>query len=78
MRSSYAKRHQRPGHLFQGRFRGELIEDESYFWIVSRYLHLHDLAGLFGLSHPDSVSHLIRRAEKALVQVQDVKRTGII
>ena len=25
----YAKRHHRPGHLFQGRFLGELIEDES-------------------------------------------------
>lgn len=41
----YAKRHQRPGHLFQGRFRGELIEDESYFWNVSRYLHLNPVRG---------------------------------
>lgn len=41
----YAKRHQRTGHLFQGRFRGELIEDESYFWIVSRYLHLNPVRG---------------------------------
>jgi putative transposase len=37
----YAKRHRRMGHLFQGRFKGELIEDESYFWTVSRYLHLN-------------------------------------
>ena len=37
----YAKRHRRTGHLFQGRFKGELIEDESYFWTVSRYLHLN-------------------------------------
>ena len=41
----YAKRHQRTGHLFQGRFRGELIEDESYFWNVSRYLHLNPVRG---------------------------------
>lgn len=39
----YAKRHQRSGHLFQGRFKGELIEDETYFWTVSRYLHLNPL-----------------------------------
>ena len=38
-------RHQRPGHLFQGRFRGELIEGESYFWNVSRYLHLNPVRG---------------------------------
>jgi REP element-mobilizing transposase RayT len=32
----YARRHRRGGHLFQGRFKGELIEDEGYFWSVSR------------------------------------------
>jgi REP element-mobilizing transposase RayT len=41
----YATRHQRSGHLFQGRFKGELIEDESYFWTVSRYLHLNPVRG---------------------------------
>jgi hypothetical protein len=39
----YAKRHQRVGHLFQGRFKGQLVEDESYFWNVSRYVHLNPL-----------------------------------
>ena len=41
----YAKRHRRTGHLFQGRFKGELIENESYFWNVSRYLHLNPVRG---------------------------------
>jgi len=41
----YAKRHRRLGHLFQGRFKGELIEDESYFWAVSRYVHLNPVRG---------------------------------
>jgi len=41
----YAKRHERPGHLFQGRFKGELIEDETYFWNVSRYVHLNPVRG---------------------------------
>jgi len=41
----YAKRHQRTGHLFQGRFRAELVEDESYFWTLSRYLHLNPVRG---------------------------------
>ena len=38
-------RHRRPGHLFQGRFKGELIEDEQYFWNVSRYVHLNPIRG---------------------------------
>jgi len=38
-------RHRRPGHLFQGRFKGELIEDETYFWNVSRYIHLNPVRG---------------------------------
>jgi REP element-mobilizing transposase RayT len=38
MLSAYAtrrvRRHRRPGHVFQGRFRAQLIEDESYVWTV--------------------------------------------
>jgi REP element-mobilizing transposase RayT len=41
----FSARHQRPGHLFQGRFKGELIEDENYFWTVSRYIHLNPVRG---------------------------------
>ena len=37
----------RTGHLFQGRYRAEMIEDESYYWTVSRYIHLNPVrAGL--------------------------------
>lgn len=50
----YAKRHQRTGHLFQGRFRAEMVEDdESYFWTLSRYLHLNPVRGKRPLvTHP--------------------------
>ena len=41
----YAKRHQGTGHLFQGRFKAELVEDESYFWTLSRYVHLNPVRG---------------------------------
>jgi putative transposase len=37
----FAARHRRPGHVFQGRYKAELIEDESYYWTVSRYIHLN-------------------------------------
>ena len=43
--SSYALysryKHRRPGHVFQGRFKAKLIEDESYLLAVSRYIHLN-------------------------------------
>lgn len=53
--SAYAhwclRRRGRPGHLFQGRYRAEMIEDESYYWTVSRYIHLNPVrAGL--VAHP--------------------------
>ncbi len=41
------RRWRRPGHLFQGRYRTEMIEDETYYWTVSRYIHLNPVrAGL--------------------------------
>ena len=39
--SYFNRRHRRSGHLFQGRFRGHLIEEEGYFLEVSRYVHLN-------------------------------------
>jgi putative transposase len=49
----FAKKHLRPGHLLQGRFKSQLIEDESYFWSVSRYIHLNPVRGKSPLvSHP--------------------------
>ena len=51
--NGFAKRHRRPGHVFQGRFKGELVEDESYFWTVSRYIHLNPIRGRRPLvNHP--------------------------
>ncbi len=34
-------RHDYTGHVFQGRFHGFVVEDETYFWSVSRYAHLN-------------------------------------
>jgi len=40
-------RHDRSGHLFQGRFRGFVIEDESYLRQLLLYVHRNPLrAGL--------------------------------
>lgn len=51
--NQFSRCHHRPGHLFQGRFKGELIEDETYFWTVSRYIHLNPVRGKRPLArHP--------------------------
>jgi hypothetical protein len=43
----YNRRHRRVGHLFQGRFKAQLIEDEGYYREISRYIHLNPVrAGL--------------------------------
>ncbi len=34
-------RHRRAGHLFQGRFKAHLVEEEGYFLEISRYLHFN-------------------------------------
>lgn len=37
----FNRRHQRVGHLFQGRFKAQLVEQEGYLLEVSRYVHLN-------------------------------------
>lgn len=39
--SWFNRRHQRVGSLYQGRFKAILVEDESYAWTLSRYIHLN-------------------------------------
>jgi REP element-mobilizing transposase RayT len=39
--SYYNLRHRRVGHLFQGRFKAHLIDNEGYYWSISRYIHLN-------------------------------------
>jgi putative transposase len=41
----WSRRHRFNGHVFQGRFRTELVEDETYLWTVTRYVHLNPVRG---------------------------------
>ena len=41
MRDTCVDKHRRPGHLFQGRFKAKLVEDEAYLLAVTRYIHLN-------------------------------------
>ena len=51
--SYFNRRHRRSGHLFQGRFKGHLVEQEGYFLEVSRYIHLNPVR-----------AKIVRRAEE--------------
>ena len=39
----YNRNHDRIGHLFQDRFKSEIIEDDNYFLTVLRYIHQNPL-----------------------------------
>jgi REP element-mobilizing transposase RayT len=45
LQTSYAmyvfKRYNRPGHLFQGRFKAKLVEEKPYLLRLTRYIHLN-------------------------------------
>jgi len=37
----YNKKNDRVGHVFQGRYKSECIDNEAYFWSCFRYIHLN-------------------------------------
>jgi len=59
----YARyKHRRPGHVFQGRFKAKLVEDETYLLAVTRYIHLNPIkiAACRGLSGRQRLARLER------------------
>ena len=43
--NGWSRRHRFSGQVFQGRYRTELVEDETYLWSVTRYVHLNPVRG---------------------------------
>lgn len=43
---AHNRRHRRAGHLFQGRYKSILVEEDSYLLELSRYIHLDPVRGL--------------------------------
>jgi REP element-mobilizing transposase RayT len=41
--SYYNRRHNRVGHLYQGRYKSILVDKESYLSVLSRYIHLNPI-----------------------------------
>ena len=49
--NGWSRRHRFSGHVFQGRYRTELVEDETYLWTVTRYVHLNPVRARL-VEHP--------------------------
>ncbi len=49
--NAWSRRHGFSGHVFQGRYRTKLVEDETYLWTVTRYVHLNPVRGQL-VEHP--------------------------
>jgi REP element-mobilizing transposase RayT len=49
--NAWARRHRFCGHVFQGRYRTESVEDETYLWTVTRYMHLNPVRARL-VEHP--------------------------
>jgi REP element-mobilizing transposase RayT len=67
--SYFNRRHRRAGHLFQGRYKGHLVEEEGYFLEISRYIHLNPVRAKMVASpeqyHWSSYTGFIRKRKMA-------------
>ncbi len=64
----FNKRHQRTGHLYQGRYKSVLVERDSYLTMVSRYIHLNPVRveNLQGVSTEELMVYLCRNPWSSL------------
>ncbi|MEX0806523.1 MAG: transposase [Candidatus Binatia bacterium] len=64
---TFNKRHRRVGHLFQGRFKGILVQKDSHFLEVCRYVVLNPVRAKT-ISHPRQWKWSSYRATAGMVQ----------
>lgn len=70
----YNKKYQRTGHLFQDRFRSEVIEDDAHFLRVMRYIHHNPIkAGLCDSleEYPWSSYRAYKEKDDSLTDIQE-------
>ena len=66
----FNRRHERSGHLFQGRFKSVIVSREEWGLALSRYVHLNPVrVGGFGLSKPEQ-----QRVRKGVVEAPEAAR----
>lgn len=64
----YNRRHNRVGHLYQGRYKSILVDKESYLSVLSRYIHLN----------PVRIKEMERKTDKEKIQhLRNYKWSGL-
>jgi putative transposase len=58
----FNRRHDRVGHLYQGRYKSVLVDKNEYLSVLSRYIHLNPvkIKAMKKLSEPEKIKYLIR------------------
>ncbi len=58
--SHYNRRHKKVGHLFQGRYKGILVDKDTYLTMLSRYIHLNPVKtkGMKRMSYKEKIQYL--------------------
>lgn len=58
--SHYNRRHKKVGHLFQGRFKGILVDKDTYLTMLSRYIHLNPvkIKGMKTMPYKEKMQYL--------------------
>ncbi len=58
--SHYNRRHKKVGHLFQGRYKGILVDKDTYLTMLSRYIHLNPvkIKSMKRLSYKEKIKYL--------------------
>jgi hypothetical protein len=71
----FNKRYHRVGYLFQGKYKAILVETDSYFLHVSRYIHLNpsELKGSDPFNYPySSYKYFAGRAHASWIKVETI------
>jgi REP element-mobilizing transposase RayT len=58
--SHYNRRHKKVGHVFQGRYKGILVDKETYLTMLSRYIHLNPvrIRGMKSMTYKEKIQYL--------------------
>lgn len=58
--SHHNRRHKKPGHLYQGRFKSILVDKDTYLTMLSRYIHLNPvrIKGMKKMPYKEKMKYL--------------------
>lgn len=78
--SYYNRRHDRVGHLYQGRYKSILVDKNEYLSVLSRYLHLNPvkIKSMEKVPEKDRLKYLIRYPWSSLPGFFEQAKEGMV